>query len=191
MLRYRALITAALVSLVASSAFAAVTWDAVKKKATGAQDYSTIYKYSGPKGDLKFDYRCVLPGKIRTEILESKPDGSRVGTVLVYDSAWNKDKVRAKTGGGMITRNTTHKDVADTPFYQPIYSLILNQVSGAPTVSADGGKTRFDFKTGTGKYSIWANDAGEILKTERTDGRDKETREFSNIKFNSKPSVDF
>ena len=188
----RLIATAALFGMFSSAAFADVTWDAVKKKATSCKDYTVSYKYDGPKGKLKFDYRCVLAGKIRTEILESN-DSSKVGTVLVFDKSWNADKVRAKTGGGVITRNLSHKDVTGTPFYQSVFGLILDQVagSGAPVAKTDGGNTRFEFKTGTGRYNVWANDSGDIVKSERTDKLEKETREFSNVKYNSNPHVDF
>ena len=63
--------------------------------------------------------------------------------------------------------------------------------SGAPAAKADGGNTRFEFKTGTGRYNVWANDSGDIVKSERTDKLEKETREFSNVKYNSNPHVDF
>lgn len=189
----RFLTTATLIGLMSSSAFAATTWDAVKKKVTSCKDYEVSYRYDGPKGNFKFDYRCILPGKIRVEILESKSDSSKVGTIIVYDQAKNKDKVTYKTGGGVMTRNTTHKDVEGTPFYQPVFNLILDQTKagGAPTVKDEGGRTRFDFKTGSGRYSVWANDAGDIVKTERTDSKETETREFQAVKYNCNPHVDF
>lgn len=172
----------------ASSAFADVTWDAVKKKVADGKSYQVDYKYDGPKGQFKFDYRSVVPGKIRSEIKESKSDSSKVGTVVVYDADWNKDKVRAKSGGGLVTRNTTHKDVEDTPFIEPVFNLILRQCGGgSPKTISEGDKTRFEFKTGSGTYAVWANGSGEIVKSERIDKRVKEVREFSNIRWNSNP----
>jgi hypothetical protein len=182
--------TAACIIASSVGAFAEVTWDSVKSKVSGAQSYQVDYKYDGPKGNFKFDYRVVMPDKIRTEIKESKSDSSRVGSVIVYDGAWNKDKVRAKSGGGLITRNTTHKDVEGTPFATPLFSMILSQIGGAkPTVVAEGDRTRFDFKTGGGTYSVWANKNSEIVKTERIDKQVKETREFTQIRWNGNPSV--
>ena len=192
MIRTRTLLTAAIVSFVATSAFADVNWDAVKSKAQGAKDYHVVYKYEGRKGKLTFDYGCVIaPGntKIRTEIKDSS-DASKKGTILIFDEKKQPGKVKAQTPSGPILRNITHEDVKDTPFYQPIYGWIVSQVSGTPTKAKDGDKTRFDFKTGGGGYKIWANDAGEIVKTERTEGHDKETREFSDIKFNCNPKTD-
>ena len=175
----------------ASAAFADVTWDAVKGKITGAKDYTLVYKYEGPKGNFKFDYKAAPP-KIRTEILEAKSDPSKAGTVSVYDPGALADKVRFKTGGGTITRNLTHKDVVGTAFANPIFTLILDAVKGiTPTTKADGDKTQFSFKTGTGTYSIWANKDAEITRTERIDGRDREVRDFSNVKFNVGPKIDF
>lgn len=183
-------VTAALIFASAGSAFADVTWDAVKKKAQDAKSYEVDYKYDGPKGNFKFDYRAVVPGKIRTEIKDSKSDTSRIGTIIVYDADTNKDKVRYRTGGGVMSRNTTHKDVTGTPFAQPLFTMILEQVGSAkPAVVPEGGRTRFDFKTGKGKYSIWANDSGDMVKTERIDGTARETREFTTIKWNNNPDV--
>ncbi len=189
----RIIATAALFGMFSSAAFADVTWDSVKKKVASTKDYAVSYKYNGPKGNFKFDYRCIPPGKIRTEILEAKSDSSKVGTILVYDKSWNADKVRAKTGGGVITRNTTHKDVAGTPFFQPVFNLILDQVAGAgaPAVKSEGANTRFEFKTGSGRYNVWANDQSDIVKSERIDKLETETREFSNIKYGTNPHVDF
>lgn len=185
------MLTAALVFAVSASAFADVTWDAVKKKVKDGKSYEVDYRYDGPKGNFKFDYRAILPGKIRTEIKDSKSDSSRVGTVIVYDADTAKDKVRYRTGGGVMTRNTSHKDVKGTPFAQPLFDLILEQVGGGqPTTVAEGGRTRFEFKTGGGKYTVWANDNGDMVKTERIDNNQKETREFTSIKWNTNPSVD-
>ena len=89
----------------------------------------------------------------------------------------------------MITRNLTHKDVVGRPFHQSLLGMILDQVKslGKPAVSSAGGKTVFKFSG----YTIWANDKGEITKTERKDGKSNETREFSGYKWNSSPAVGF
>lgn len=168
---------------------AEVTWDAVKSKITGAKDYSVIYKYNGPNGIFDFDYRWA-GDKIRTEITNSKSDPTRKGTVIVYDKSWKADQVRAKTGGGMITRNLTHKDVVGRPFHQSLYGMILDQVKtlGKPKVTAQGDKTQFTFGA---DYTIWANAKGEIIKTERKDGKTKEVREFLTHKWNTSPAVGF
>lgn len=176
----------------AGSAQAAVTWDEVKAKAKKANDYHVIYKYEGPKGQFDFDY-AYAGDKIRTEILRSKSDPSRKGTVIIYDKGWATDKVRARVGGGMITRNLTHKDVEDTPFYQSIFDMIFAQVDkcGKPTASQEGSNTVFRFKCASGEYTITANANGEIIKTDRKDGRDHETREFISHKWNSSPKTGF
>jgi hypothetical protein len=189
--RFRKIMTATVVAFLATSAaFADVTWDAVKKKATSCKSYELTYNYDGPKGKLKFSYHIILPGKIRTEILESN-DSSKVGTVLVYDADKDKDKVIAKIGGGVVPRKTSHKDVVGTPFYQSLFALIFDQIGGGtPTTSSDGGKTKFSFKTGSGTYNVWANAAGDITRTERNDGHEHETRDINNIKWDSNPKVD-
>ena len=170
-------------------AHADVTWDQVKAKINGAKDYSVTYKYNGPQGTYDFDYRWA-GDKIRTEIINAKSDPSRKGSVIVYDKSWKADQVRAKTGGGVITRNLTHKDVVGRPFHQSLFGMILDQVKGLgkPTASSAGGKTTFKFG---GSYTIWANDKAEIVKTERKDGKSNETREFSGYKWNTSPAVSF
>jgi hypothetical protein len=168
---------------------AEVTWDQVKSKITGAKDYSVVYKYNGPNGVFDFDYRWA-GDKIRTEITNSKTDPSRKGTVIVYDKSWKADQVRAKTGGGVITRNLTHKDVVGRPFHQSLFGMILDQTKslGKPKVTAQGDKTQFKFGN---DYTVWANSKAEIVKTERKDGTSKETRDFSTFKWNSSPAVGF
>jgi hypothetical protein len=169
---------------------AEVTWDQVKQKITSAKDYSVTYKYHGPKGQYDFDYRWGGPDHIRTEITGSKSDSSKKGTVILYDKGWKADQVRAKTGGGVITRNLTHKDVVGTPFATSLFGMILDQTKalGKPKVSAQGGKTQFKF----GKdYTVWANDKAEIVKTERKDGNSDETREFLTHRWNSSPATGF
>ena len=181
------LVSAACILASSLSAFADVTWDQVKKKVEDGKSYQVDYKYDGARGNFKFDYRAIVPGKIRSEIKSSSSDASRVGTVVVYDADWNKDKVRAKAGGGLLTRNTTHKEVAGTAFVKPVFSLVVEQAGSAkPTVTAEGGRTRFDF---AGGYSVWANGAGDIVRTERKDGTSKEVREFNSIKWNSNPTI--
>lgn len=169
---------------------AEVTWDQVKQKITSAKSYSVTYKYNGPQGIYDFDYRWGGPDKIRTEVTQAKSDPSRKGSVIVYDRSWKADQVRAKTGGGVITRNLTHKDVAGRPFATSLYGMILDQVKslGKPKATAQGDKTLFTFGS---EYSIWANSKGEIVKTERKDGRGKEVREFSNAKWDNNPAVGF
>ena len=60
MIRYRHLFAASLVALVATSAFADTTWDAVKKKVAGASAYDVNYTYNGQAatdkitGSIKF-----------------------------------------------------------------------------------------------------------------------------------------
>lgn len=178
-------------ALVASTlpAHAEVTWDQVKQKINGAKDYSVTYKYNGPNGIFDFDYRWA-GDKIRTEITNSKTDPTRKGTVIVYDKSWKADQVRAKTGGGMITRNLTHKDVVGRPFHQSLFGMILDQTKslGAPKVTQQGDKTQFKFGN---DYTVWANSKGEIIKTERKDGTAKEVREFLTHRWNNSPAVGF
>ena len=182
--------TAACILATTVHAFAEVTWDAVKKKVADGKSYSVNYKYDGPKGNFKFDYRTIVPGKIRSEIKSSTSDSSKVGVIAIYDTGTDKGQVFFKSGGGVIPRNTSHKDVIDTPFSTPVFTLVLNQIGSAPaTAVAEGDKTRFEFKTGSGKYTVWANSDADIVKTERIDAKDKskEVREFSGIKWNSNP----
>lgn len=171
---------------------AEVTWDQVKKKIGSAKDYEVKYKYDGPSGKFDFDYRWSAD-QIRTEILESKSDPSRRGTVIVFDKSWAADKVRAKTGGGTIVRNLTHKDVVGRPFHQSLFGMILEETSklGKPAVATAGKETKFTFKAASGNYTVWANANGEIVKTEATKDRVKELRNFSSLKWNSSPKFGF
>ena len=170
---------------------AQVTWDQVKQKVTSAKDYQVTYKYDGPKGVFTFDYRTVPPDKIRIDITESK-DSSKKGVKIFYDTTFSKEKVRFNTGGGVIVRNVTHKDVSEA-FYKSLYHLIVDQVGSAkPQITAEGDRTKFTFSTGGGRYMIWANKNAEIVKTERTiDGKDREVREFTTIKWNVNPDMSF
>lgn len=171
---------------------AEVTWDQVTKKINSAKDYQVKYKYDGPSGKFDFDYRWS-PDKIRTEITDSKSEPSRRGTVIVYDKAWAADKVRAKTGGGSIVRNLTHKDVVGRPFHQSLFGMILSETAklGKPTVSASGKDTKFTFKSPSGDYAVWTNANAEIIKTETTKDRVKEIRQLSSLKWNSSPDFGF
>ncbi len=170
---------------------AEVTWDAVKNKIKSAKDYQVTYKYNGPQGIFDFDYRWA-GDKIRTEITNSKSDPTRRGTVIVFDKSFAADKVRAKTGGGVIVRNTNHKDVEGRPFHQSLFDMILGQVAslGKPTVTQQGKNTMFSFKDAGGTYNIWANENAEIVKTERRVDRTDETREFLTHRWNSSPKMD-
>ena len=171
---------------------AEVTWSQVQQKIKSAKDYSVKYKYNGPSGKFDFDYRFA-GDKVRTEIVDSKSDRSRRGTVIVYDKGWKADKIRARTGGGMIIRNLTHKDVKGKPFHESLFGIILKQTAaaGKPRAKAIGNQTKFTFKSARGSYSVWANDKAEIQKTERNDGKDREVREFGALKWNSSPKMGF
>jgi len=185
-----ALVAAVLVSL--APVQAETTWAKVKAKAAGAKDYTVLYKYDGPSGVFDFDYRFA-GDKVRTEITAAPKDASRRGTILVFDKSWAADKIRAKTGGGMIVRNLSHKDVTGKPFYQSLFGMIIKQASalGAPKVKAAGDKTLFTFGSGASTYKIWANDKAEIVKTERKDGRELEVREFLTHNWDTSPSMGF
>lgn len=182
------LATAFIVSVL--PAHADVTWDQVTSKIAKAKDYSVTYKYHGPQGIYDFDYRWGGASHIRTEITNSKSDPSKRGTVIVYDKTWKADQIRAKTGGGLIVRNLTHKDVQGRPFHTSLYGMILDQVKGLgkPTATKAGDKTTFKFGN---QYTIWADGNGDIIKTERKDGKTPEVREFSHIKWNSSPATGF
>lgn len=186
----RALAVAALVLASTAAAQAQVTWDQVKQKITSAKDYEVTYKYNGPKGTFTFDYRAVPPDKIRIDITEAK-DTSKKGVKIFYDAGFSKEKVRFNVGGGLIVRATTHKDVSEA-FFKSLYHIIIDQVGSAkPQVTQEGDRTKFTFSTGGGRYMVWANKNAEIVKTERTDGKDQETREFTTIKWNSNPDMSF
>lgn len=186
------MMTTALLAACSLHAFAETTWDAVKKKVADGKSYSVEYKYDGPKGKFKFDYRAVVPDHIRSEIKEAS-DQSRVGIVAVYDASWKQ--VRYKSGGGIIPRNLDHPDVKGTAFMTPVFSLIMDQVGGGKpsSTTAEGDRTRFEFKTGAGRFTVWARDNGDIAKTERIDSatKEKETREFNAIQWNSNPATGF
>lgn len=174
-------------------------WNAVKQKALGATSYKLNYDYSGERGVVKFDHAAVLAGpKVRTEVLRGSD--RNVGTVIVFDPGFSTEKVRAKMGMGTITRALTHKDVANTPFYQPVYTMIINELNGFPTMKVAGTENVRGQKTTvyefTGKsalvYKVWTNDKNEIVKTERKQGgKVLETREFRNIQWDCSPKVDF
>jgi hypothetical protein len=185
-----AALTALTVVLCNVAAFADVTWNAVKAKVAASNNYEVKYNYDGPKGKFKFDYRINTPDHIRAELLESNDSTKPVGSVVVYDAKALPNKVRTKIGGGTIIRNLTHKDIKDTPFYQPVFKMIVDQVGSAPpVVKHEGDTTRFEFNTGGGSYSIWANKSDDIIKTERVDGHEREIREFNSIHYNTNPNT--
>lgn len=177
--------------LLSTAASAQVSWSQVKKKAKSAKSYSVLYKYKGPRGRYDFNYSWS-PSAIRTEILRAK-DRSRVGTVIVWDRKWNPKRIRAKVGGGLIVRKTSHKDVRDTPFHRSIYDMVFAQTDklGKPKVAKSGNNTLFTFKSAGGRYRVWANAQGEILKTERRDRRTKEIRRFAGHRWNNNPQTSF
>lgn len=179
-----ALLAATLFTLIPAQA--EVSWNQVKSKIKSAKNYTVTYKYDGPSGVYDMDYRWS-PDKIRTEIVKSPKDRSKRGTVIVYDKSFSADKVRAKTGGGFIVRNLTHEDVKGKPFYQSLFGMILDQVSslGQPKASKSGSNTLFSFSNG--KYKVWADANGDIVKTKRKDGLVDETREFTTFKWNGSP----
>lgn len=184
------LLAGALFFLSGQAVLADVSWSDVKGKIMKAKDYSVDYAYSGPSGVFDFDYRYANKGaNIRTEITGSKSDKTRVGTVIVYDKSWNADKIRAKTGGGLIVRKLSHADVQGKPFHQGIFQMILKDVGGAkPSASTAGGTTTFTFPGG---YTIKTNSAGDILETRRSEKGKVEKRDFSGHKWNNSPATDF
>jgi hypothetical protein len=177
-----------LVLLLVLPCWAEVSWDKVESKLDSKKPYSVTYKYQGPNGKYEFDYRFA-GSKIRTEILSSKSDPSKRGTVIVYDRDWNADRIRAKTGGGLIIRSLTHKDVAGRPFHQSLFAMIAEQVSslGKPTASSEGSLTKFQFGKGANGYVVVADSDGNVVRTERQVDRVKEVRGFSGLSW-SKPS---
>ena len=126
---------------------AEVTWNQVKQKIKSAKDYSVSYKYNGPSGIFDFDYRFA-GDKVRTEIVDSKSDRSRRGTVIIYDKSWKADKIRAKTGGGMIIRNLTHKDVKGKPFHESLFGIILKQTDAAGKPRQKPSETKPSLRSG-------------------------------------------
>lgn len=190
---------AAVLFLAGQAEAQANNWNAVKQKIQGAKDYTLKYDYTGDKGVFKFDYAVVLAGpKVRTEVLRGSE--RNVGTVIVFDPSFATDKVRAKIGMGRVTRDLTHKDVAGTPFYQPIFTMIMTELNsyGAPKVvgteSVRGVQTtKYQF-TGPSAilYTVWVNGNNEIIKTEKKkSGKVIETRDFRDIQWNVNPKVDF
>lgn len=174
------------------TARAAVTWDSVVNKVKAAKSYEVLYRYKGPRGQYDFDYAWT-PDQIRDKILRSKTNPDRRGTVIVWDKSWSPTKVRARIGGGIIVRNITHKDVRNTPFYQSLFQMIFNQVAqcGQPTVTQQGDLTVFHFQCANGPYTIWANSKSEIVRTQRQDDLQTETRVFLSHKWNCHPKVGF
>ena len=174
-------------------------WNAIKAKAEGAKDYALKYDYSGQRGTLKFDYAVVMDGpKVRTEVLRGSD--RNVGTVIVFDPSFATDKVRAKIGMGRITRSLDHADVKGTPFFQPLFTMILNELKtyGAPKVvgteKVRGQETTvYEFVGPSAiNYKVWANANNEMIKTEKKRaGKVIETREFRDIRWNCSPNVDF
>ena len=176
---------------VTTTASAEVSWTSVRKKIQSSKDYRVDYSYSGPRGKFDFDYAYTTEA-VRSEIVASKPDRSKIGTVILFDKRWNEKRIRAKTGSGLITRKLSHKEVIETPFYRSLLGMILEQVGSAkPTSKKVGGKTLFTFRVAGGSYRVWANSASEIVKTERQTTDGKETRSFSGYKWNSSPKLGF
>ena len=178
-------------------------WNAVKAKIEGARDYNLKYEFwserNNEKLNLKFDYSVILTGpKIRAEVLRGST--RNVGTVVVFDPSFAADKVRASIGMGRITRNLDHADVKGTPFYQPLFTMILNELSSYPTMKVAGTEsvrgqqtTVYEFVGGSAlDYKVWVNDQNEMVRTEKKrGGRVVETREFRSLRWNCSPKVDF
>lgn len=179
------------VMLLSAAASAQVTWKQVQDKARSAKSYSVLYNYSGPRGEYSFTY-AFTPDAIRTDITRAS-DRSRVGTVVVFDKSWNPERVRAKVGGGVIVRSTSHVDVRDTPFYRSVYEMVFQQTDrlGSPSTRVSGRNTIFTFKGAGGDYRVWVNNVGEILKTERKDDGNVETRRFAGHRWNNSPATSF
>ena len=83
-----------------------------------------------------------------------------------------------------------------TAFLTPVFTLIMDQIGAGnkPTSTTnEGGKTRFEFKTGAGRFTVWAKDNADIVKTERIDSasKEKEVRDFTSIQWNNSPSTGF
>ncbi len=174
-------------------------WKAVKAKAEAARDYNLNYDYSSDRGALKFDYSVVLAGpRIRTEVLRGS--SRNAGTVVVYDPSFAADKVRARIGMGRIVRGLDHPDVVGTPFFQPLFTMILNELKSYPTMAVSGVETVrgqqatvYEFQGASAtNYRVWVNAQNEMIKTEKKrGGKIVETREFRNIRWNCNPKVDF
>ncbi len=178
---YRSLTTVTMAVLgvfLLSQAATAVTWDDVKKKARSG-NFQVLYKFEGDRGDFEFKQQYA-GDKIRTEILKSKSDPSRRGTVVYYDKSWKADAIRAKIGGGVIVRKLSHDDVEDTAFYRSIFDLIFTDTDacGEPEASKQGSKTRFSFRCPGGYYKVWVNEKAEIIKSEENTDRYKQSRRF-------------
>lgn len=190
MKKLKSLLVVGALLILSQGVLAEVSWDQVKSKIKKAQDYTVNYHYEGPNGNWDFDYRYANKGaNIRTEIVGTKTDKSKVGTVIVFDKAWNADKIRAKTGGGLIIRNLSHADVQGRPFHEGVFQKILSDVgSVAPSAKAAGSDTIFTF---AGGYRITANSNGEIVETRRVEKGKTELRQFDGLKWNTSPNTGF
>jgi polyisoprenoid-binding protein YceI len=174
-------------------------WNAVKARIESAKDYTLKYDYSSERGVLKFDYSVSLAGpRIRTEVLRGS--SRNVGSVVVYDPSFAADKVRAKIGMGRITRGLDHPDVVGTPFFQPLFTMILNELKSYPTMKVTGSEnvrgqqaTVYEFSgTSATEYRVWVNASHEMVRTEKKRaGKVIETRDFRQIRWNCNPKVGF
>jgi len=174
-------------------------WNAVKARIESAKDYTLKYDYSSERGVLKFDYSVSLAGpRIRTEVLRGS--SRNVGSVVVYDPSFAADKVRAKVGMGRITRGLDHPDVVGTPFFQPLFTMILNELKSYPTMKVAGSEnvrgqqtTVYEFSgTSATEYRVWVNASNEMVRTEKKRaGKVIETRDFRQIRWNCNPKVGF
>jgi hypothetical protein len=170
---------------------AAVSWDEVALKVRSSRAYDVRYSYVGDQGQYVMDYRYNGDGpKVRTEILSSKTNRTHVGTVILYDVDWNAEKIRVKTGGGIIVRNLTHKDIVERPhFHRGIFHIILERVGTAvPKVQDVGRDTLFTFPTGA---SIRANAKAEIVEVRHHEKGTDSVKKFSSHRWNDSPGLGF
>ena len=72
-----------------------------------------------------------------------------------------------------------------------MHTWIIGQAEayGKPTAKAAGKNTLFSF--GGGKYKVWTNSRGDILKTERKTKKQKEIRRLSGHKWDNSPKIKF
>lgn len=102
----------------------------VKSHIESMHDYTLQYDYHGPRGDYRFDYRCIRPLDVRTQIIQ----GSNQGAVLVYRPEDRRDKVKAKKGIFTIWKDVNDSAIKGTPMVASVFDMALEATAGAHPV---------------------------------------------------------
>jgi hypothetical protein len=172
-----------------TATLAEVSWEQVKERIRDSRSYEVLFVYEGEQGRYTMNYRFA-GSKVRTEVLSSETHPHHAGTVILFDRDWNPDKVRIKTGGGLLMRNLSHNDVVERPhFHRGLFQIALERLGGlTPRTRQVGKDTLFLFGS---KLKVRVNEKAELVEIDdRGKGRGS-LKKFSGHKWNGPPDLEF